>query len=104
MDNTFATILTGTNCHAERTALDWAVANRFNAIRDGLTEQAGDFCYDGNRTSADSLGWRFRQMHGDLNPDAILMGAHDAEIEATYHEAASSEHYYRYEKDWGSFE
>ena len=114
MDATFATILTGTNCHAERTAVDWAIANRFTEIRGHeafAPRDANDprsrgfgFCYDGNRTQPENLGWRFVQMHGKVNPAAIEVGAFDTEIAETYHEAASSEHWYRYEKDYGSFE
>ncbi len=100
MDATFATVLTGTNCHAERDALDEAVERRFARL---TIEQRTDYgyCYDGNRTKPENLGWRFRQMHGDLSPLAIEIGLHDDAIAATYHEAAASEHYYRYEKDWG---
>lgn len=108
--NTLATILTGTNCHATRDGLDKAVAERFELIRGTEAFAPRDvadhpmafgFCYDGNRTEADNLGWRFRQDHGSLDPVSIEAGVHDAEIVFTYHNAADSEYYYRYEKDWG---
>jgi len=58
-------------------------------------------CYDGNRCKPENLGWRFQQMHGSPDAQAILDGGYDLLIVETYHEAASSEHWYRYEKDWG---
>jgi hypothetical protein len=109
-DNTFATILTGMNCHAQRDGLDAAVANRFNEIKGSEAMAERDsrdprapfgYCYDGNRTLPSELGWRFRQDHGSLDPVSIEAGVHDDEIAHTFHNAADSEYYYRYEKDWG---
>lgn len=115
MDNTFMAILTGTSPF-EATELDEVVAKRFEKIKDGEAFAERDashpdshgmgFCYDGNRCRPESLGWRFRQMHGratdsNLNLGEIKSGLWDEQIAATYHEAASSEYYYRYEKDWG---
>ncbi len=108
---TFLNILAGTP-HFKTEGVDEAIAARFILIRDGedfAKRDARDprsfgFCYDGNRCEPGSLGWRFVQMHGEVNPDAIEVGAFDAEIAETYHEAASAEHWYRYEKDWGTFE
>ena len=105
-----ATVLTGMNCHAERDGLDSAVAERFEIIKgtEAFTQRDADdprtmfgWCYDGNRTKAENLGWRFRQDHGALDPEAIKAGKYDRLIEATFHGAADAEYYYRYEKDWG---
>ena len=111
MDATFATILTGTNCHTEQDALCEAVAERFEDInwKEPFAERTMDhpeargfgYCYDGHRCEAESLGWRFRQSHGDVAISEIEAGKWDEQIAATYHEAASSEYWYRYEKDWG---
>ncbi len=101
--STLATVLTGLNCHAERDALDAAVAARFEIIRAAHEfdwRRDGDYCYDGNRTRSSELGWRLRQSFGALDPVSIKAGAHDAEIAATYHEAAGTEYHYRYEKIW----
>ncbi len=104
----FATVLTGMNCHVERDALDLAVERRFEIIKgsDAFAHRDADspgfdYCYDGNRTLASELGWRLRQSFGALDPVSIEAGAHDSEIAATYHEAAGTEHWYRFEKDWG---
>lgn len=92
-----------------------AVAERFNAIRHTFRYREGDYLYDGSRCSPGELGWRFRQtlslfLHqpGGLQwePPAALIGEiaagqHDKIIEATWHDAASAEHWYRYEKDYG---
>lgn len=91
-----------------------AVAERFNAIRHTLIEREGDYIYNGHRTEADELGWRFRQNHPE-NPGLgllwpgyqgmeldIIDGKHDAMIEAAWHDAASAAYWYRYEKDYGS--
>ncbi len=103
-----ATVLTGVNYHVARDALDEAVAARFDIIKgtDAFAHRDEDspgfgYCYDGNRTLGSELGWRFRQMHGSLNPEEIERGTHDGLLAATYHEGASCEYYYRYEKDWG---
>ncbi len=100
----FLTILTGVNCHAQRDALDLAVERRFEIIRAAHEfdwKRDGDYCYDGNRTRGSELGWRLRQRFGALDPVSVEAGTHDSEIAATFHESASAEYYYRYEKDWG---
>jgi hypothetical protein len=98
------------NCHAKRDGLDLAVERRFEIIKGTKAfahrdaddpRTAFGWCYDGNRTLASELGWRLRQSFGALDPVSIEAGAHDAQIAATYHDAADSEYYYRYEKDWG---
>lgn len=101
------TILTGTNCHAQRDALDLAVERRFEAIKDtdafahrDEDSPGFDYCYDGNRTLSSELGWRLRQSFGTLDPVSIEAGAHDSEIASTFHEAAGAEYYYRFEKIW----
>jgi hypothetical protein len=108
--NVLATLLTGTNCHTKQDALCEAVAERFLAIKDTEPFAERDhthpechfgYVYDGNRCEADSLGWRFRQSHGDFPTTAILEGLCDEQIAATFHEAAGAEHWYMYEKDWG---
>ena len=60
------------------------------------------FSYDGNRTEPENLGWRTRQTVGfEKSPEEIAAGGYDEQIVIGFHEAASSEYYYRYEKDWG---
>lgn len=98
------------------TSVDAAVAERFKAIRPTLVEKKrgepnslngresfDEYCYDGCRTEPDSLGWRFAQYHGEPPVAEIAAGKWDKEIEWTWHEAASSEYWYRHEKDWGDF-
>jgi hypothetical protein len=70
--------------------------------------------YDGNRTAPESIAWRFEQNYRDTFwtavanrgtsaiRDEILQGLWDTALIDTYHDAASSEYWYRYEKDWGS--
>jgi hypothetical protein len=36
-----------------------------------------------------------------MSPEQVEAGEYDAAIVIGFHEAASSEYYYRYEKDWG---
>jgi hypothetical protein len=95
--------------------VDKAVAERFKAIRKTLKVRDGEFLYSGARCAPDFLGWRFRQnlslelaQPGGIGwepPDTlageIAEGKHDAVIEATWHDAASAEWYYRFEKDYG---
>ncbi len=111
MDNVFAAVLTGTSPYA---ADDFskAVAERFEAIKTGEafahrdsdhpTSHGMGFCYDGNRCQAENLGWRTAQEVGfDMTPEQIAAGEYDEAIAIGFHEAANSEYYYRYEKDWG---
>jgi hypothetical protein len=90
-----------------REAIDNAVAERFNAIKHTFTEREGDYIYGGWRCDPERLGWRFRQVVGGsfsavvFNPADIRSGKYDKGIEDTWHESASAEHWYRYEKDWG---
>lgn len=111
MDNVFAAVLTGTSPY-EADDFTKAVAERFEAIKDDAAFAHRDhnhpesrgmgFCYDGNRTRAENLGWRVAQTVGyEKSPEEIAAGLYDAEIAIGFHEAASSEYYYRYEKDWG---
>lgn len=85
------------------------------AIRPRLKQRDGEYLYGGCRARPEELGWRFRQnlslylkQPGGLcwePPTEVVgqveAGEHDALIEATWHDAASAEWYYRYEKDYG---
>lgn len=94
-----------------KTPFEQAVADRFKQIAPGLKRRTGQYLYDGNRCSPEQQGWRFHQnFAGQLarhritpepTPETILAGKHDAELEANWHDAASAEHWYTYEKDWG---
>jgi len=102
MDNTFASVLTGADCWGPHKVKE-TVAERAKTLLPTLKQEhpeGYDACYDGNRCKPENLGWRFRQSWGDHKLEDILSGKCDAEITATYHDAASAEHYYRYEKDW----
>ncbi len=110
MDSTFAAVLTGTSPFAADDFTE-AVAARYLLIKDtkAFVERGPDhpdvsfgFCYDGNRCRPENLGWRTAQTVGfELNPEQIAAGEYDDQIAIGFHEAASSEYYYRYEKDWG---
>jgi hypothetical protein len=98
------------NCHVTRDALDLAVEARFNIIRAAHEFHPRDehdprahygYCYDGNRTLGSELGWRLRQMFGSFDPAEIEAGARDTEIAIIFHDAADTEYYYRFEKNWG---
>jgi len=81
-----------------------AVARRFEKIRhtEAFQPKEGDYCYDGNRTQAENIGWRSAQTSGfEVPPAKVEAGFYDEAIAKGFHEAASAEHYYRYEKDWG---
>jgi hypothetical protein len=95
-------------CAVHNLDLYSAVASRFQAIRGGLKPKTGDVIYEGGRTAPSELGWRFRQsvlgwigatVPADM-PKAVLEGKFDAEIEATWHDAARAQHWYTYEKQW----
>ena len=104
-------VLTGTSPYLPD-AFSKAVAERFEQIKDGEAFAPRDhshpdshgfgFCYDGNRCRAENLGWRARQeTDSEKSPEQIAAGEYDEQIVIGYHEAASSEHWYRFEKDWG---
>lgn len=110
-NNLFYSLITG-NSPTDADDFSGAVAARFLLIKDGEAFAERDashpdsmgmgFCYDGNRCEADNLGWRTRQTVGfELSPEQIAAGEYDESIVIGFHEAASSEHWYRYEKDWG---
>ena len=109
-DAIFHSILTGSSPYAAD-EFSKAVAERFEAIKGGEAFAHRDqsypgaftgFCYDGNRTQAENLGWRTAQTVGfEKSPEEIAAGDYDEQIAIGFHEAASSEYYYRYEKDWG---
>ncbi len=109
-NNILHSLLTGSSPFAADNFSE-AVAARFLLIKDGDAFAERDesfpgafsgFSYDGNRTEAENLGWRTRQTVGfEKSPEEIAAGEYDEEIVIGFHEAASSEYYYRYEKDWG---
>ena len=109
MDNTHLALIAGTPHDFSQPEIDKAVADRFVQIKDGYKRKGGDRVYGGNRCLPECLGWRFRQnvcglsnpLPKDLTPDNINAGKFDEKIFTTYEEAASSEHWYKYEKDWG---
>ena len=96
-------------------AVDDAVSHRFRAICNQFRERDDVYSYTGRRTRPKELGWRFRQtlsirlgQSGGLCwpcypelPAEILAGKHDRLIEHAWHDAASAEHYYRHQKDYG---
>lgn len=103
MNSTLANLIAGT-AHFQTPGVDEAIAARFLLIQQAgclAPHQGGEFCYDGNRCKPESLGWRLVQNYGAPDVAEIEAGALDAEIVATYHEAANAEHWYRFEKDWG---
>jgi hypothetical protein len=109
-DSVYTAVLTGTSPYA---ADDFtkAVAERFEHIKGGEAFAERDdshpeamfgYCYDGNRCRPENLGWRSAQTVGfDMSPEQVEAGEYDDSIAVGFHEAASSEHWYRYEKDWG---
>lgn len=109
-DNVYAAVLTGTSPY-KPDDFTRAVAERFEAIKDGIAFNKRDqnhpgsgfgFCYDGNRCRAENIGWRAAQTAGfHMSPEQVEAGEYDEAIAIGFHEAASSEHWYRYEKDWG---
>ena len=101
MNGTVIAILCGTPHDFSAPEFDAAVAERFSAIRDSLTQRTGNLCYDGNRTKPTSLGWRLRQHFGISPVEDVLAGKIDSQIEEMWHYAADVEYWYRYEKDWG---
>jgi len=100
MDNTFISVLTG-NDHHGVDVTKVAIALRAAVIVSSFEHQEGSFVYDGNRCDPANLGWRFVQYYGAPPISELFEGKWDQELEATYHDAASAEHWYRHEKDWG---
>jgi len=96
-----------TGCDTDpSTPLKTAVERRATVLIPSWTKRVGDYLYNGNRTMPRNLGWRFAQRFAmrkldQPTPKEVLQGKFDDDLEATWHEAASSEHYYAYEKDWG---
>ena len=81
-----------------------AVAERARYLIPRIYVKPGAYVYTGYRTKPEELGWRFIQMHGEKHPCFILAGEHDEQIVETFHEAASAQHWYDYEKDYGDFD
>jgi hypothetical protein len=110
MDNVMVSVVTGMSPFTPD-AFSKAVAARFEQIKGTEAFAHRDathpsvrfgFCYDGNRTRPENIGWRASQTVGfDMSPEQIEAGEYDEAIAIGYHEAADSEYYYRYEKDWG---
>lgn len=101
MDNAFLGVLTGTDCFGPLDAVKTAIAQRAMVLIPKITPKTGEHCYDGNRCKPENLGWRFQQEIGSPEPQEILDGKWDEEIEDIYHHSANAEHYYRFQKDWG---
>jgi len=110
MDNTFLSVLTGTDCWGAN-EVKKAIAKRAAELIPKIEKRAGlehpdwtkRHCYDGNRCEPENLGWRFENRIGSPEPQEILDGKWDEQIEAIYHDAASAEYWYAFEKDWGEF-
>lgn len=104
MDNVFISLVTGNDHYTPDNPVKVAIKTRVVEILPGIEQKhprGFDACYDGNRTKPENIGWRFQQSFGSPDPQEILRGSWDEQIIKTYHEAASAEHWYRYEKDWG---
>ena len=101
MNNAFQGVLTGTDCFGPHNSVKAAIAQRATVLIPKITQRTDEHCYDGNRCKPDNLGWRFQQEIGSPEPQEILDGKWDEDLEWLYHHAANAEHYYRHEKDWG---
>ena len=97
-------MLAGTPHDFSAPEFDSAVAARFTEIQSTLVKRTGDFLYSGTRTLPECLGWRLRQNFGSCDVADVAAGAIDDQIAETWHAAASAEHWYRYEKDYGIFD
>jgi len=103
VDNIFASLLTGNDHYTAPNSVKDAIAERATVLIPGIEQkhpEGRDACYDGNRCKPENLGWRFEQGYGSPEPQEILDGKWDEQITETYHESASAEHWYRFEKDW----
>lgn len=95
--------------NSDREKVKQAVAKRFTEIQGTLIKRPGlehsdwskRHLYDGNRCKPENLGWRFIQSYGMHSVEDILSGKCDREVEGAWHENASAEYWYAYEKDWG---
>lgn len=94
-----------------RNLLNKMVAKRFSQLQPYLRKKNGDYIYGRYRTKPENLGWRFRQTYyfrnGGLQHKPSLwlclkvwLGFEDDLLEKVWHDAASAEHWYRYEKQW----
>lgn len=118
MNNTGWRILGGLPHNEGRPFLNRVAKARFKRIVTSFTKNEGDYVYSGYRCSPENVADRFagsvfRKFLG-IDPFkgfigtikyivAVVftkLGLLDKEIEATWHERASSEYYYMYEKDW----
>lgn len=117
MDTTGIRILCGLPHNEGRPTLNSIAQARFEKILPTLAELEGDYVYDGSRCSPPNVADRysgnafrknFRQpwrgwlgkLHYVWACLSTWLGWQDKKIEATWHERASAEHWYLYEKDW----
>lgn len=118
MDNTFISVLTGQDHMTPPSDVKSALVERARVLLPSLKQehpQGHDACYDGSRCEPENLAWRIRQNaqgwirqaagHGpqedrEITVELVSAGEIDDLIEYTYHDAATAEHYYRFEKDW----
>ena len=104
MDNIFVSLITGNDHYTPPNGVKDAIFERASKLIPEIPQkhpEGFNACYDGNRCKPENLGWRFEQFFGSPEPQEILDGEWDEQIVQIYHEAASAEHWYRYEKDWG---
>lgn len=101
MDSTYVALATGTAHDNDEPEFYQAVADRFRFLLPYLRQKEGEYIYDGNRCAPENLGWRVRQIYNTSRIEYVLNGMIDDQIIATWHEAASAEHWYTREKDWG---
>lgn len=111
IDKVFLMVVTG-NGPATDAEIDAAFVERAKEIVPNIEPLKDDpfgALYDGNRCKPENLPWRIYQtcwgcslgQKPDVEPADVLAGKYDEQIEAGYHEAARSEYWYTYEKDWG---
>lgn len=101
-----------------RPLLRWVAARRFRSISGRLVRREGDYFYDSSRTGVENVADRFagtafrkflldRPFDGPIGSVRYLwaclatsVGLADRKIEDTWHERASADHYYLFEKEW----
>jgi hypothetical protein len=88
------------------------IAERFESLLPTFTKKDGDYIYGERRTSPDDVAYymlnhmfgvtghcQILELDWDM-PSDVSSGKYDEAIKDKWHDRASAEHWYTYEKEW----
>jgi hypothetical protein len=81
-------------------AVQAALLDRVSAVIASEPKRDGDYAYGLSKTHPEAIAFRVGNLVEPTSPEDVQAGRFDIVIRDTYHERASVQYWYLYEKDY----